>query len=341
MKMGGANVALGGSGTAVFYNPAGLSNINRNDGSEVKIINLTLSTSKNVLNIGKDGLNLQDIKNEDERNLELLRIARENIGKNNNFEISDFSYIAKGVKNFAFSVGALTNVNLGFQTHRGFGSNGLLDIGGSVIGGGVFGLSYDWSPTLSLGVAIKYLKYLSINENFTLNKIIEYRDNIDDYLIDNASHSGTSTVFDLGLLWRTKSNYTLGLSALNIGGIGYESDFTYIPKTINMGLAYQKDLNYKLLKNFRFGLDYIDITEEYGNSDFLKKSRIGTEALFYDSTLFTLKGGVGLYRGFYTAGLDIRFAIVQASFVTYAEEIGIYSGQDSDRRYLLNLTIGW
>ncbi len=338
IKMGGANIGLGGSGTAVFYNPAGLSTINRSNGAEIKLINLSLSANKNVINIGKDGLDLQDIENEDERNLELLRITREYLGSNNNFEISNFSYVAKGIKNLAFSIGALTNINLNFSTHRGLGSNGFFDVDGSVIGGGVFGISYDWSQALSFGIATKYIKYISVHENFTIDKLVEHRDNIDSYLIDDISHRGTSTVFDLGLLWLTKTGYKVGASFLNIGGIGYKNSQSYIPETLNFGLGYEKNLNNKFLKSWKAGLDYIDITN---NSDFITKSRIGVEGLFYDSTMLTLKGGLGFYQGNYTAGLDMRFAIVQLSLVTYTEELGAYSGQDSDRRYLFNLTIGW
>lgn len=341
LRMGGANIGLGGSGTSIFYNPAGLSTMKKADGAEVKLINLTLSTNENVINLGKDGLDLQDIDDEDERNLEVIRLAKDHLGENNHFEVSNFTYVAKGVKNFAFSIGALTNINLDFRTHRGFGSDGFVDVQGLVVGGGVFGLSYNWSPKLSFGVGAKYLKYVSVNENFTIGKLITYKDDIENYLVDEVAKDGESIAFDAGLLYKFQDNYQVGFSGLNIGGVGEESHPTYIPATYNIGVGYNKNFDYSFLKSVKAGLDYTDITEEYIESDFMKKVKAGFDATILDSTFLTLKGGLGVYQGYYTAGLDLRLALIELSFTTYGEEIGAYSGQDEDRRYLVNLTIGW
>jgi len=341
LRMGGANVGLGGSGKAVFYNPAGLSTMKKADGAEVRFINLSLSTNKNAINLGKDGLDLADIDDEDERNLEVIRIVRKHLGENNNFEVSNFTYLAKDVKNFAFSVGVLANVNLNFKTHIGFGSDGIIDAQGLVVGGGVFGLSHNWSPKLSLGVGAKYLKYVSVNENFTIGKLIIHKDDLKNYLKDDVAKSGESIAFDGGLIYKPKKNYQVGFSVLNIGGVGRKGEPTYIPTTYNVGVGYDKDLTYKFLKNIKIGLDYVDMTDEYPKSDMMKKVRTGIDVTMLNNTFLTLKGGVGLYQGYFTAGVDFRMAVVELSFTTYAEEIGGYSGQDEDRRYLLNLTIGW
>ena len=341
MKMGGANIGLGGSGRSVFYNPAGLSTMKRKDGAEIRLINLSISTNENVLNIGKDGLGIQDIEDEDEKNLEAISLAEKYLGKNNHFELSDFTYIAKGVKNFNFSLGALANVNLDFRTHRGFGTDGIVDIQSLVLGGAVFGLSYNWSNSLSLGVGVKYLEYGSIQEQFTIGKFISHKDDLDRYLTDESLKSGESIVFDLGGLYKFRNGFQIGFSSLNIGGIGKVSHLTYIPETHNIGLGYIKKFDKKFLTEIRTGFDYTDITENYIESDAMKKIKTGVEASFVDNTLVTIKSGVGLYQGYYTVGLSLRLAIIELSFTTYAEEIGAYSGQDEDRRYLINLTIGW
>lgn len=73
----------------------------------------------------------------------------------------------------------------------------------------------------------------------------------------------------------------------------------------------------------------------------MKKVKTGVDATIIDNKFLTFKSGFGFYQGSYTAGLDLRITIFELSFTTYAEELGAYSGQDKDRRYLLNLTIGW
>jgi hypothetical protein len=341
MKMGGANVGLGGSGTAVFYNPAGLSNLNKKDGAEIKLINLSVSTNENVLNIAEDGLALQDIQDSDEQSLEAIRITKEHLGENNHFEVSNFSYIAKGVKNMHFSLGALSNMNLDFKTHRGFGTDGILDIQSLIVGGAVFGLSYDYSKKISVGAGVKYLQYGSIQKNFTIGTVIEHTNNFDTYIKDEVLKDGTSIVFDLGGLYQMSKHWQIGLSALNLGGIGEEKHLTYIPSTYNLGIGYQQDFTKSYLKKIQFGFDYIDLTNQYIESDKMKKVRTGFEAVFIDNPFITIKSGLGLYQGYYTAGLSFRLTVIEIALTTYAEEIGAYSGQDEDRRYLLNLTIGW
>jgi len=341
MKMGGANIGLGGSGRSVFYNPAGLSQMKRSDGAEVKIVNLTPSLNANVVNVTEDGLDIKDITNEDDKNLETIKIAKDHLGKNNHFEVSNFSYIAKGVKNFNFSLGALANVNIDFRTHRGFGTDGIFDIQGLVLGGAIFGLAYNYSNNLSFGAGLKYLKYGSIQESFSIGKLIDHKNDLDTYIQDTSLKDGTDVVFDIGGLYIFKSGLQIGLSGLNIGGVGEKNHLSYIPETYNIGFGYVKPVDMIFLKELKFGLDYIDLTSNYVKSDKIKKVKTGVDISFVNNTLVTVKGGFGLYQGYYTAGLSLRLAIIEVAFTTYAEEIGVYSGQDEDRRYLLNVTIGW
>ncbi len=48
MGMGGANVAIGGKSSAVFYNPAGLAHIPKQWGWEFGLVNLNLSWNENI-----------------------------------------------------------------------------------------------------------------------------------------------------------------------------------------------------------------------------------------------------------------------------------------------------
>ncbi|HIC10790.1 MAG TPA: hypothetical protein EYO61_05490 [Campylobacterales bacterium] len=341
LRMGGAQVGLGGSGTSIFYNPAGLSQMDRSKGAEVRILNLSASINQNGIDLIEDAQDVQDKKSKEERNLAVIRVIRKHLGENNHIEASDFSYFAKGIKNYNFVVGGLANVNLDFRTHRGFGSDGVLDTQGLIVGGGVFGLSYIKSPKLSFGGGIKYLKYVTINRQFTIGELITHKNDIDTYILDDVAKDGSDMVFDLGAIYKFRKNYQVGFSGINLGGIGNSSEPTYIPGTFNIGLGYTKDFKYKYLKAIRAGFDITDLTDEYSTPDFVRKFKTGLDATILDTKFLTLKGGLGLYQGSYTAGLNLRMAIVELSFTTYSEELGAYAGQDRDRRYLLNLTIGW
>jgi hypothetical protein len=343
MRMGGANVGLGGSGTSVFSNPAGLSKMRVEDGAEVKLINLSVSTNSDAIELIQDGLDVQDIDDENEQTLAAIDVIDKHLGENNHFEVSNFSYIAKKLKNknINFSIGALTSLNLDFVAHRGFATNGVIDIQGLIVGGIVAGMSYVYTNKIAFGGGIKYLKYGSMQENFTIGKLLEHKNDLDTYLQDEALKDGYSLVFDLGTMYKLKNGIQVGFSALNLGGIGEKNHITYIPETYNLGLGYIKKYKKKFLKEIRAGIDYVDLTNEYNRDDKMENLRGGLELLIWNNTLTTFSTSVGFYKGEYTAGFSARLAVVEIGFTTYAEEVGHYLGQQTDRRYLVNITIGW
>jgi hypothetical protein len=343
MRMGGANVGLGGYGTSVFSNPAGLSKMRVEDGAEVKLINLSISTNSDAIELIQDGLDVQDIDDENEQTLAAIDVIDKHLGENNHFEVSNFSYIAKKLKNknINFSIGALTSLNLDFVAHRGFATNGVIDIQGMIVGGVVAGMSYMYSNKIAFGSGVKYLKYGSMQENFTIGKLLEHKNDLDTYLEDEALKDGYSLVFDLGTMYKLKNGIQVGFSALNLGGIGKKNHLTYIPETYNLGLGYVKKYKKRFLKELRAGVDYVDLTNEYNRDDKMENLRGGLELLIWNNTLTTFSTSVGFYKGEYTAGFSARLTVVEIGFTTYAEEVGHYLGQETDRRYLVNVTIGW
>ena len=343
MRMGGANVGLGGYGTSVFSNPAGISKMRVEDGAEVKLINLSISTNSDAIELIQDGLDIQDINDENEQTLAAFDVMNKHLGENNHFEVSNFSYIAKKLKNknINFSIGALTSLNLDFVTHRGFATNGVIDIQGLIVGGVVAGMSYNYTNKITFGGGVKYLKYGVMQENFTIGKLLEHKDDLDTYLEDEALKDGYSLVFDIGTMYKLKNGIQVGISALNLGGIGDENKIAYIPETYNLGLGYIKKYDKMFLKEIRIGLDYVDLTNEYDRDDKMENLRGGLELLIWNNTLTTFSTSVGFYKGEYTAGFSARLTVVEIGFTTYAEEVGHYLGQQTDRRYLVNVTIGW
>ena len=343
MQMGGANVGLGGYGTAVFSNPAGLSKMRVEDGAEVKLINLSISTNSDAIELIQDGLDVKDIDDKNEQTLATINLINKHLGENNHFEVSNFSYIAKKLKNknVNFSIGALTSLNLDFVAHRGFATNGVIDVQGIIVGGIVAGMSYVYTNKIAFGGGVKYLKYGSMQENFTIGKLLEHKDDLNTYLQDEALKDGYSLVFDLGTMYKLKNGIQVGFSALNLGGIGKKDHITYIPETYNLGLGYIKKYKKKFLKELRAGIDYVDLTNEYNRDDKMENLRGGLELLIWNNTLTTFSTSVGFYKGEYTAGFSARLTVVEISFTTYAEEVGHYLGQQTDRRYLVNVTIGW
>ena len=357
MGMGGAYTAVGGTASSVFYNPAGLGYINREAGWEINIIKANMGVSENIIDFIDDLNNALDAQdgdyitpgdgdNADDQLYAVNEVLKAYQGKNLHLDIANFSSIAKKGEKFGFALGFLASLKSDNKTHQGFGSEGVLETDTNVTAGGVFGLSYDFNMNnskLIAGVSVKYMYRETLKHNFTSRELVEHEDNLDTYITEELSKSGSAAGFDAGIIYSLAENSFLrpsvGFSLLNIGDLDF-GEAGKIPMTANVGLALRPQI--KFLKDWILAIDYVDIFNGYEeDSDIGKRIRVGAEVKLWDNALTTFALRVGSYQGYATAGADLRLAIINLNFTTYAEEVGAYSGQDEDRRYLLGLYLGW
>lgn len=360
MGMGGANVAVGGHASALFYNPAGLAYIPREYGVEVELINLSASINENVLDFAEDFSDATDEPgdldgdgntdgDDGDETIAMLNVLDQYMGKNIHFDVNDFSSISRKGEKTAFAIGALGGANFDFRTHRGFGADGVMEVQGIIYYGAVFGMSRDFENVemgnvifndFAIGLGVKQINYGSIDQAFTIAELVD--DDFEDNVQDEYLKEGTSTVFDIGGTYHLTPNWIVGASALNIGGVGDE-DAVYIPMTVNAGVGYLKRWEgHKMFNQVRFAADYVDIAKGYDqDTDITKRTRMGVEANVWDGWFSTLSLRGGLYQGSATYGANIRLLLLQIAYATYEEEVGAYAGQDKDRRHMINLTFGW
>lgn len=355
MGMGGANVAVGGHASALFYNPAGLAYIPREYGIEVELINLSASINENVIDFAEDFSDATDDPEpvtgdpDTDETLAMLDVLDMYMGKNIHFDANDFTSISRKGEKTAFAIGALAGASFDFRTHRGFGYDGVMEIQGIAYYGAVFGMSRDFQEVeignvilndFALGLGVKQINYGSINQAFDVSELID--DDFEDNVQDEYLKEGTSTVFDIGGTYHMTPSWIAGFSVLNIGGVGDE-DAVYIPMTVNAGLGYLKRWEgHKFFNQVRFAADYVDIAKGYDqDTDMIKRTRLGAEANVWDGWFSTLTLRGGLYQGSATYGANIRLLLLQIGYATYEEEVGAYAGQDKDRRHMVNITFGW
>lgn len=360
MGMGGANVAVGGHASALFYNPAGLAYIPREYGVEVELINLSASINENVLDFAEDFSDATDdpedldgdgntVNDDDDETLAMLGVLDDYMGKNIHVDLNNFTSVSRKGEKVAFAIGGLAGANFDFRTHRGFGSEGVMEIQGIVYYGAAFGMSRDFEDVeigkyilndFALGFGVKQMTYGSIDQAFTISQLID--DDFEDNVEEDYLKEGTSTVFDLGANYHISEHWIAGASVLNIGGVGDE-DAVYIPMTVNAGLGYLKRREgHKFFNQVRFAADYVDIAKGYDqDTDMIKRTRLGAEANVWDGWFSTLTLRGGLYQGAATYGANIRLLLLQIAYATYEEEVGAYAGQERDRRHMINLTFGW
>jgi hypothetical protein len=353
MGMGGANVAIGGKASSLFYNPAGLSKIPKEYGPELNLININATVNDNILKFLDDmdtaTSNPPKITPDDDINEKLatLQVIDDYVGKNIHIDLNDFTSYGQKYQKFAFGGGLIVGLTSDFKTHRPL--HKVLESQGMLYKGLAMGLSYDIDDNeiknlkgFTVAAGFKYIQSKNWDHTFSLAEILLHNDDFADYLVDTIAIDSTSTVFDLGIIYPLTHEITLGASILNIGGIGSKSG-VYIPATINFGLGYTKRLDGDaFLNQFRVAVDYVDFSnQQRDDSDFTKRFRFGLEGNVFDGWFSTLTLRTGVYQGTLTYGAEFRLSALTIGYAAYTEELGAYVGQNEDKRQMVNVAIAW
>lgn len=350
MGMGGAYVAIGGRTDTLFYNPAGLGTMPLEAGWEVNILGLTGEIGSNVLDFTEDlgdAFDTEDLDGDGDTDDDRLRAVNDVLadyrGKNLHLRVADLTSIGKNFGVLSFGAAGLGSARLDAVTHQGFGENGFLEINADALYGGIGGASYTISDGLYAGASLKYFYKEALVRTFTAREIVENEDNLDNYITDEFIRSGNGVGLDAGVLYQfareSRVRPAVGLSLLNIGDIDF-NDAGAMPMSVNVGVSVSPAI--PLFEALTIGLDYVDVLNNYDqDGDAGKRLRFGGELGLFDSWYAAAALRAGLYQGYPTFGADIRLLAATLSYVTYAEEIGAYAGQDKDRRHIVMLNIGW
>lgn len=343
MGMGGAYTAIGGRVDTLFYNPAGLSNIPKDKGWEVNILNLSAEVSEDTVAFFR---NLDDATSVGEGDIELQRVNEllaEFRGKNLHARAADFTSFGRSYDAFAFGVGALGSGRLDAIPHQGLGPEGILEVNADLTWGAVGGMSFKVLESLHAGLAVKSLHRETVIHNFTARELVEKQDGMDDFIKDELAKEGNAVGFDAGFIWNldpeSRWRPSMGVSVLNIGDLDFK-EAGKIPMTVNAGIAVNPDLWF--CRSLLVGVDYVDITNNFlQDKDAGKRLRYGAEVQFCDFWPIEVAVRAGMYQGYPTFGADLRILTFAFSYALYSEELGAFAGQDRNMRHLLTFNFGW
>jgi hypothetical protein len=322
LGMGGAFVAVSSDANALFYNPAGLSDI---PGKKISIFNPGIEISQGGYDMFNDALDV-DLDSAEET----AAFLREYIGEYNHFNLSFAPYYSK--PNFAFAL--IGNVTSNLQARDRQSPRLIVD----VIEDAGIAMGYArtfFDDNLLVGAGVKYIMRKSLDEEYTVLDITT--DGFEDRLEDDYE-DGQGVLLDFGIIYKFKDfqigtmnvDFQAGLSANNLidNDMGDARD---IDDHIDLGFAANLD-------KWIFAFDYVDLFSQVGDDDdAAKRIRIGAEYAFKPFLFLR----VGFYQGYPTIGIGLETKNVQFDVLTYAEEVGTYSGQRDDRRYALQLGLGF
>ena len=350
MGMGGASIAIGGRGDALFSNPAGLSTIPKDKGWDVSLINVSAELGENVTDFLDDATTAMDTgdmnndgSTDDDQQKALNDVLANYRGSNLHFRAANFTSFSRSYDSFALGFGVLASGRMDARTHQGFGPEGFLELDADATYGAVGGFSMPIEDNLSVGIGLKGLKRESLVHNFSARELAENGDNLDNYIVDDVRKQGSALGIDAGVLWKFSPDSwwrpAAGFSLMNIGDLDFAAAGK-IPMTLNAGISVNPQITW--FRSLILGADYVDILNNYEqDKDMMKRLRLGAELQLFDIIPIEMAIRAGLYEGYPTFGADLRLLFLTLSYAMYSEEVGAYAGQDQDTRHLVTMNIGW
>jgi len=356
LAMGGANVASGGYSTSLFSNPAGIGKVSNEHGAIFELIGIQAGVSSESEALVTDLTDAIDT----EETSEILDVFSEYSGQTTHVDVSNYTSLTNNHGQFAWSVGLLAAVDANFTPHAN--SYNLLEVQSRAYGGLTTAMAYTFKPSelgdLTIGLGAKYIYQISYEGAITPSELVDY-DNIADNLQDKMESDGNGVAADLGAIYQfnVAMKPSFGFSVLNIGDLDFDDSYGSQPMTVNVGMSIEPDLFFA--KKTTISLDYVDLlnantTRVYDisdgdtvtytdleDTDAVKRTRFGISTLLYENSWSTFELAGGVYQGAYTAGMTFTALLFRVGFTTYQEQLGLTTGDQEDRRYNLNVSVGW
>ena len=219
------------------------------------------------------------------------------------------------------------------------------------------GTAYGFTDEFSAGIGIKFAKRHKVESvQVTMANYDNIQDTLEDRYHDVADElfdfSSMSFAIDLGMLYQVAREVRLGLSVRDIYFKELAGD--KITPNITAGINYSPrffNKNTGFGRKFNIAFDYADAINGQNNYKFLSHINFGMEV---EQTLLAWPGynnairflalrlSGGFKGGYPAAGFSLEvLRFVSVEFATWAEELGYYTGQDEERIYMGQLSIGF
>lgn len=386
-SMGNAHIALVDDKEAIYYNYAGLSQINRLGNYEKRPeqgyyprnfigdmrLNLggagPFETYFSTYNVAKD---LQKMYNTVHQTAALLGISESKLLMDS---LSTHPELVKKINEYDHKYLTMKIKMDAEMAFHGFGGAAWVD--GNVapyLDGGVIlpsmaidtfyvdgvvqaGIAYGFTDDFSIGIGGKVAKRHKVDMiavdllNYkTLQDTLEdrYHDATDEILDFNSISIG----MDFGVLYQLTREVRLGASVRDIYFKELAGD--KITPNFGVGVNYSPrffNKNTGFARKFNFACDYADMFNDENNYKPLSHINFGLEVEQtllawpgYNNELraLTLRLAGGFKGGYPSAGVSMEvLRFVTFEFATWAEEVGYYTGQDEERIYMGEISLGF
>ncbi len=338
MAMGNTGIASANNSSALFYNPAAMSNI-FTWWVDFPALQATYSDdAKDLYETLQNGLDL-DTKDKQ------IEFMEDNIGKNPYLRINFGSSLFINMSQKGLTLGAnytyelIVDIEVRNASAPEITAYERLDLIRQV------GISIP----IGLGKWILGVNYKMIDRNeldFTYT-IVDAANETNFPTLQDDGLKGSGGAFDVGFMYRTATK-----ARIMFGGVWRNEvelgDASNIPTQLDLGMSMRQE--YSIFR-WIFALDLRDITRQLGSEDkstseksIYRRLHIGTEVgifpLSKNSSWISLRAGYN--SGYLTWGGEIAFAHgLILGYTTYVEETGEYAGQKPSPRTAIYLSLGF
>lgn len=340
LGMGNAFIAMKGTDeNAPFYNPAAINDYEKK--LHFRILSPVVDFSPGVIGLVQDVLDLADAidaEDTDGGKIDQFRtFVNQHIGQ---FESVALRLPVVQVQHKWFAASILADsrntVSLRNRAFTNVEIQSRSDMGGTV--GGAYAFFEDM---LQVGLNLKILHRLSIDETITSDDVI----NAADFSDTLPRRRATSVGVDLGLKgtiptfdmkWLEFLKPTAGITWQDIGNTRFGNGVPDTNQSFSVGFAVHPSIG-------NWHLHFAnDIRELNQSTTFIKKWGLGVEVVPpWQWKYFKPAVQLGGHQGYITAGTTLDFKYGKLEFSTYGEEAGVSSRQKQLRRLALNMSFGF
>lgn len=340
LGMGNVGIALQGTAdSSPFYNPAGLNDLEK---GRFQFFSPTFDMSKDGIRIAQDMKDLTDslkASNGDAEATSILdQFIKDHVGEYEHLRLT------LDVLNYArhnFAAGVLFDERIDFSfrnlAYPNFQVQNLGDVAGYVSG------AYDFfEKAIQFGVTLRPTARFAMDE---ADQEITFADAVDgpngDPLVISQLEKIKGHRFGLAVDLGLKSNLNFLKDVPGFGYLKPEVGFTWQDmggvsfgaargneQAMGVGMAVHPDI-WKIKNSV--ALDFRDLNQE---RDFLSKVHFGVES----QLPWILALRLGMSQGYFTAGLGLDFWIMTIDAAYYNEEIGVFTREDNNARYAINIS---
>jgi hypothetical protein len=321
LGMGGAFTAVADDENALFYNPAGLDRVER----------WSMGLVNPLLEVGEKGMDLyKDSTDTDfDQEAEVIDLLQDYVGEYLHVRAALFPHVV--MKHFALGVLGQATVNA--EVHNPQYPEVQLSALATTGAHAGFGYGF-WDGKLRLGVGGKYIKAKRLDQTYTAFDIAQ--PGFEDRIKDDDLKDGSGFGFDLGVMTTLPVllEPTFALTILNVADTDL-GDAGELPQQINLGVSASHSLGWVTLVG---AADWVDVTQNLGSDDDpYRRLHFGLEGRL--ARILSLRAG--LSQGYGAFGASVDFKLLKLEYATYAEEIGSAAGDRSDRRQVVQASLGW